>query len=55
MSKAGLVLIAFRKFASLPQRPDKSKNDKANKFTAGLNRYVIRTLNRSFNAFKNEL
>ena len=55
MSKAGLVLIAFKKFVSLPHRIDKGKNEKANKFTIGLNRFVSRTLNRALNAFKNEL
>ena len=54
MSKAGLVLIAFKKFVSLPHRLDKDKNEKANKFTNGLNRFVHRTLNRALNAFKNE-
>ena len=55
MSKAGLVLIAFKKFVSLPHRIDKGKNEKANKFTSGLNKYVTRTLNLALNAFKNEL
>ena len=54
MSKAGLVLIAFRKFISLPQRPNKDKNDKANRFSSGLKKFVERTLNRALNAFKNE-
>ena len=54
MSKAGKVLIAFKKIISLPHRFNKDKNDKANRFSAGLNRYVERTLIRSFNAFKNE-
>ena len=40
MSKAGLVLIAFKKFVSLPHRINKEKNDKANRFTIGLNRFV---------------
>ena len=54
MSKAGLVLIAFRKFVSLPQRANKDKNDKANRFSSGLKKFVERTLNRAINAFKNE-
>ncbi len=53
MSKAGLVLIAFKKFVALPQKFNKDKNDKANRFSAGLSRYVERTLIRSFSAFKN--
>ena len=36
MSKAGLVVIAFKKIQTLPEKPDKSKNEKANKFTRGL-------------------
>ena len=36
MSKAGLVVIAFKKILSLPERPDRNKNEKANKFTRGL-------------------
>ncbi len=54
MSKAGLVLIAFKKFVSLPQKYNKDKNDKANRFSLGLNKFIERTLIRSFNAFKNE-
>ncbi len=54
MSKAGLVLIAFKKFVSLPHKFNKDKNDKANRFSLGLNKFVERTLIRSFNAFKNE-
>ena len=54
MSKAGLLLIAFRKFSTLPQRINKGKNEKANKFTVGLQRFVDKTLNRAFGAFKNE-
>ncbi len=55
MSKAGLVLIAFKKFVSLPHRINKDKNEKANRFSIGLKRFVDRTLSRALNSFKNEL
>ncbi len=54
LSKAGMVLIAFKKFTTLPERKDGKQNIKANKFEAGLMRFVDRTLARSFGAFKNE-
>ena len=53
MSKAGLVVIAFKKFQSLPYRTCQKQNDKANKFEIGLKRFVERTLGRAFSAFKN--
>ena len=53
MSKAGLVLIAFKKFVGLPNKFNKDKNDKANRFSVGLNKFVERTLTRAFSAFKN--
>jgi hypothetical protein len=55
MSKAGLVLIAFKKFVSLPHRLNKEKNEKANRFSIGLKRFVERTLNRALDPFKYEL
>ena len=55
MSKAGLVVIGFRKWQSLPEKDDKrEKNEKANKFEAGLRRYIDRNLNKAIGAFKNE-
>ena len=55
MSKAGLVVIGFRKWESLPERVNKERNEKANKFEAGLKRFVDRTLKRATEAFKSEL
>ena len=55
MSKAGLVVIAFKKILSLPERVNQAQNEKANKFTKGLLSFVNNTLKRSFGAFKNEL
>ena len=54
MSKAGLVVIGFRKWESLPERVNKERNEKANKFEAGLKRFVDRTLKRATESFKSE-
>ena len=54
MSKAGMVVIAFRKIQTLPERPDNEKFIKANKFEKGLSTFVDRTLRKSWNAFKTE-
>ena len=54
MSKAGMVVIAFRKIQTLPERPDNEKFMKANKFEKGLSTFVDRTLRKSWNAFKTE-
>jgi hypothetical protein len=54
MSKAGLAQIAFRAFASLPERKNRLGGAKGSKFEAGLVRFATRTLSRAFGAFKNE-
>ena len=55
MSKAGLVVIGFRKWQLLPEKDDKrEKNEKANKFEAGLRRYIDRNLNKAIGAFTHE-
>ena len=54
MSKAGLVLIAFRKWTELPELTDKGLIERGAKFESGLKRFVERTLKRSLDAFKNE-
>ena len=54
MSKAGMVVIAFRKIQTLPRIRDDEKYLKANKFEKGLSSFVDRTLKKSFEAFKNE-
>ena len=53
LSKAGLVLLAMKNWQNIPQRSNKGKNEKANKFEIGLRRYVDRTLNKAIGAFKN--
>ena len=53
MSKAGLVVIGFKKMQSLPERKDNAAFLKASRFEKGLSNFVDRTLKRSFGAFKN--
>jgi hypothetical protein len=55
MSKAGLVVIGFKKWQGLPERKDNAAFIKASRFEKGLSSFVDRTLKRSFGAFKNEL
>ncbi|EFX60189.1 hypothetical protein DAPPUDRAFT_344845, partial [Daphnia pulex] len=55
MSKAGLVVIGFKKWQGLPERKDNAAFLKASRFEKGLSSFVDRTLKRSFGAFKNEL
>ncbi len=54
MSKAGLVVIAFRKIQTLPERKDNETYLKATKFEKGLSLFVERTLKGSFTPLKNE-
>ena len=54
MSKAGLVVIAFRKIQTLPERRDSENYVKATKFEKGLSLFVEKTLRGSFVPFKNE-
>ena len=54
MSKAGLVVIAFRKIQTLPERKDNSAFLKASRFEKGLATFAERTLRRAIGAFKNE-
>ena len=54
MSKAGLVVIAFRKVQTLPERKDNENYLKATKFEKGLSLFVERTLKASFVPLKNE-
>jgi hypothetical protein len=54
MSKAGLVVIAFRKIQTLPERKDNENYQKATKFEKGLSLFVEKTLRGSFIPFKNE-
>ncbi len=54
MSKAGLVVIAFRKIQTLPERKDNENYVKATKFEKGLSLFVEKTLRGSFAPLKNE-
>ena len=54
MSKAGMVVIAFRKIQTLPEKRDDEAYAKANKFEKGLSSFVDRTLKKLFEAFKSE-
>ena len=54
MSKAGMVVIAFRKIQTLPEKRDTEAYLKANKFEKGLSSFVDRTLRKSYEAFKTE-
>ena len=55
LSKAGLVVIGFKKWQGLPERKDNEAFKKASRFEKGLSSFVDRTLKRSFGAFRNEL
>ena len=54
MSKAGLVVVAFKKMQSLPLRIDDERYRRANKFEKGLSDFVNRTMRKPFSAFKTE-
>ena len=54
MSKAGLVVIAFRKIQTLPERKNNEAFHKASKFEKGLANFAERTLKRALGAFRNE-
>ena len=51
-SKAGQVVIAFKKIQTLPERIDSELYARANKFEKGLSGFVDRTVRRTWNAFK---
>ena len=54
MSKAGLVVMAFRRIQSLPEKRNNEAFKKATKFEKGLSVFVQRTLKRALGAFRNE-
>ncbi len=54
MSKAGLVVIAFRKMQSLPEKVNMEAFKKASKFEKGLSNFAQRTLKRALDSFRNE-
>jgi hypothetical protein len=53
LSKAGLVVVAFRKMQTLPQKP--VNGTAANKFEKGLSTFIDRTLRKTFSGLKSEL
>jgi hypothetical protein len=52
MSKAGLVMVAFKKMQSLPEPLNLKERQKANLFEKGLSNFVQRTLKKSWGPFK---
>ena len=54
MSKAGMVVIAFKKMQALPERKDPKMFELANKFERGLARFADRTIKRAWASFRNE-
>ena len=52
MSKAGLVMVAFKKMQSLPEPTDMEQRLKANKFEKGLSNFVQKTLKKTWAPFK---
>ena len=54
LSKAGLVVIAFKKIQTLPERIDSELYAKANKFEKGLRDFVDRTVRRTFAAYRSD-
>ena len=53
MSKAGLVVVGFKKWQGLPEKKNNEAFIKASKFEKGLANVVDRALKKSFGAFKN--
>ena len=54
VSKAGMVVLAFRKIRSLPERKDMEAYGRASKFERGLSAFVERITRQSFGSFKTE-
>jgi hypothetical protein len=52
MSKIGMVVIAYRKIGSLPERRNNAISIISNKFEKELSLFVGRTLKKSFEAFR---
>ena len=53
VSKAGMVVIAFRKIRSLPERRNMEAYGRASKFERGLSTFVERIIRQSFGSFRN--
>ena len=54
LSKAGMVVIAFRRIQMLPDRIDRPLYERANKFEKGLSSFAEKVLRQSFSSFKSE-
>ena len=54
LSKAGMVVIAFRRIQMLPDRIDRPLYERANKFEKGLSAFADKILRKSFSSFKSE-
>ena len=52
MSKAGLVMVAFKKMQTIPEPTDMEQRIKANKFEKGLSNFVQKTLKATWGPFK---
>ena len=52
VSKAGMVVIAFRKIQTLPEKKNMEAYGKASKFERGLSTFVERITRQTFGAFK---
>ena len=53
VSKAGMVVIAFRKIQTLPERRNMEAYGRASKFERGLSTFVERIIRQSFGSFRN--
>ena len=52
VSKAGMVVLAFRKMQYLPERINHPLFEKTNKFEKGLSSFAAKVLRQSFISFK---
>ena len=52
-SKAGMVVLAFRRIQTLPERKNMEAYGRASKFERGLEAFVERIVRQSFTSFKN--
>jgi len=55
MSRAGLVVIAFRKIQTLPERKDFNKYTKGTKFEKSLTEFISNRIKQSFKPWKQQL
>ena len=52
VSKAGMVVLAFRRIQTLPEKKNMEAYGKASKFERGLLTFVLSVLKRSYSAFE---